>query len=360
MPYYPDPYAGIGSGITSMGESLSKAITGYYEDKDKGDFANRMMDEFMKIPGAVPEDMMSKFPKMSSTQKSDALVAVQWRMARAAQQVKQQHEDEDRQITNRMHMASADKDIADAAKTFAAGTVPQLGTTVPTDRGAGIVTSVPGGGSISLPPAATPRTDQVDMDAQGNPKVDLQRNIYYSGGVPMALTGDLRKQFEDAQSQSVTDTKGIEGQIAHQQAAGGKPLPAAARYASREDKLAALRAQRQSKLGMFGTPAGSGAPAAVGPIAAPPAPSPAAAAIAPDRVVVMSPPDARGQRQTYTIPHQQLQPFLNANRGWSVMPATQPAAAPPAPQANAGNFGAPGPGAYPSQDEQDMQDLLAV
>jgi hypothetical protein len=340
-----------------MGESLSKAITGYYEDKDKGDFANRMMDEFMKIPGAVPEDMMSKFPKMSSTQKSDALVAVQWRMARAAQQVKQQHEDEDRQITNRMHMASADKDIADAAKTFAGDQFTPTEQTLPSGQRV-VQTSQ---GHYSMPAAApAPRAGQVDMDAQGNPKVDLQRNIYYSGGVPMVLTGDLRKQFEDAQSQSVTDTKGIEGQIAHQNAAVGKPLPAAARYASREDKLAALRAQRQSKLGMFGTPAGSGAPAAVGPIATPPAPSPAAAAIAPDRVVVMSPPDARGQRQTYTIPHQQLQPFLNANRGWSVMPATQPAAAPPAPQASAGNFGAPGPGAYPSQDEQDMQDLLAV
>jgi hypothetical protein len=337
-----------------MGESLSKAITGYYEDKDKGDFANRMMDEFMKVPGAVPEDIMSKFPKMSSTQKSDALVAVQWRMARAAQQAKQQHEEEDRQITNRMHLASTNKDILEAAKQFGGGG-PQLGQEVPTSRGTGIVTSVPGGGSMSLPaatPAATPRAGQVDLDEAGRPKVDLQRNIYYSGGVPMVLTGDIRKQFEDAQAQGQTDTKGLETQINRQKGKMDEPL-VSSRYGSRQDKLAALQAQRQSKLGMFGTPAGSGA---APPVAAP-APSPAAAAIAPDRVVVMSPPNARGQRQTYTIPHQQLTPFLNANKGWSVMPANQaPPAAPP--QASAQNYGAPG--AYPSQDEQDLQDLLAV
>src|SRR4029077_10053188 len=258
MPYYPDPYAGIGSGITSMGDSLSKAITGYYEDKDQGDFANRMMDEFMRIPGAVPEDVMSKFPKMSSSHKNNALVAVQWRVARAAQQAKQQREDEDRQITNRMHLASTNKDIAEAAKQFAGGNAPQLTAEVPNSRGTGMVTSVPGGGSMQLPPAtpaATPRSGQVDLDATGKPRVDLQRNIYYSGGVPMILTKEMRDQFTTATEDAGRQATGLEPRIQRQQSKMDQPL-VSSRYKDRAAKLADLQSQRQSKLGMFGTPAG--------------------------------------------------------------------------------------------------------
>src|SRR4029077_5748887 len=183
---------------------------------------------------------------------------------------------------------------------------PQLGAEVPTSRGTGIVTSVPGGGSMQLPPAApaaTPRSGQVDLDATGKPRVDLQRNIYYSGGVPMILTKEMRDQFTTATEDAGRQATGLEPRIQRQQSKMDQPL-VSSRYKDRAAKLADLQSQRQSKLGMFGTPA-AGASAE-----ASPSPSPAAQAIAPGRDTVMSPPDARGQRQVMTINSKETKDFL--------------------------------------------------
>jgi hypothetical protein len=95
----PSFFGGFAEGLSP---GLTSAASQYKDDRQQGQFADAMMDAMKEVPGAVPEDVLAKYNKMSGKEKSAAVLAAQFRVARMSAAAKAQDDEYKRaeQIAN--------------------------------------------------------------------------------------------------------------------------------------------------------------------------------------------------------------------------------------------------------------------